>query len=413
MKPWAAPPHRCCACSASTVQVLDLGLQYLADFRDPAAGRGEQHPLRLMLCRACRLLQLGDVTPRKALYHERYGYKSGINEAAVADLQSIAQYAMKQVPGPRRWLDIGSNDGTLLAAVPPGVYRAGIDPLGQFAAEAAQHADRIDVSYFSPGLYDPAEFDVITSAAMFYDLEFPGSFAEQVKSVLAPGGVWVIQQNYALHMLLNNVIDNVCHEHLTYFTVQSLGELLGFHGLEITDVQFTGVKGGCFRTAVSHAGARPVQPSVQHAIGAEKMHRVGEPDTWVRWGRNVRRELRHTEHLLDSIADAGQHAYLYGASTRGGTFLQIIGANQRVLPYAVDRNPAKAGKIMCSTGIPIISEEQMRADHPEYLLIAPWFFRDVFIRREAEFLENGGKMIFPLPEFEIFARDGAGFAEVT
>lgn len=399
---------RCCACTGRADEVMDLGIHYLADFRDPGQPRGEQHPLRLMLCRGCHLLQLGDVTPRRALYHERYGYKSGINEAAVQDLQDIAQYALTWVPRPRRLLDIGSNDGTLLAAVPSRIHRTGIDPLGQFAAEARQHADRIIVGYFSPDRFKPGEFDVITSAAMFYDLEDPGAFAAQVKSVLAPGGIWVIQQNYALHMLLNNVVDNICHEHLTYFTVRSLRNLLRRNGLDIVDVQFTGVKGGCIRTAVSHVEHRRiVSRNVQEAADAERDNWVHDVDTWIRWGWSVRQELGRTRRELDRIAASGQRTYLYGASTRGGTFLQMIGANPRILPYAVDRNPAKAGKIMCSTGVPIITEEEMRRQPPDYLLIAPWFFRDVFVKREAQFLDRGGKMIFPLPRFEVVTRHSA------
>ena len=93
--------------------------------------------------------------------------------------------------------------------------------------------------------------------------------------------------------------------------------------------------------------------------------------------------------------------YVYGASTRGGTFLQMIGAGPDLFPYAVERYPPKFGKIMTSTGIPIISEEQMRADPPEYLLISPWPFRDVFIEREQAYLTAGGHMIFPLPRFEV------------
>lgn len=408
---------RCCACSGRLEQVVDLGLQYITDFLPPGAPR-RQEPLRLMLCTGCGLVQLSDFVPRDALYHERYGFKSGINEAVVEDLQSIAAWALHRSPLPhepaaadrpphprgRRWLDIGSNDGTLLAAVPPGIWRAGVDPLGQFADEARTHADRIDVCYFYPELYDRGEFDIITSGAMFYDLEQPGEFARQVKQVLSDDGVWVIQQNYALHMLENNVIDNVIHEHLTYFTVDTLDRLLGYHGLEIFDVSYSGVKGGCIRTAVAPAGRRQVQPSVLNAIGREMLAQADQALTWQRWGLDVYRELRRTREELEKIAARGERCYVYGASSRGGTFLQIVGGGPDLLTCAVDRNPDKVGKIMSSTGLPIISEEQMRADPPEYLLIAPWFFRDVFINRETDFLDKGGAFIFALPHFEVFRR---------
>jgi SAM-dependent methyltransferase len=394
----------CCACGGAVTQVLDLGLNYLSDFTDPGESRGERYPLRLVLCGDCTLLQLGDVTPRGLLYHGRYGFKSGINEAVIADLAAIAGYAAAWVPHAARWLDIGSNDGTLLAHVPAGVHRTGIDPLPQFAEEARTRADRIITAYFGPEWFRPGEFDVITSSAMFYDLQDPLEFAVQVASVLAPDGIWVIQQNYALDMLRNNVVDNICHEHLTYFSLRSLSALLARAGLEITDAGRSDAKGGCIRTAVSHIGApRTVSGSVADGLAREQAHGLGSPQTWQRWGLEVRAELARTKELLHAVTRAGCRVYLYGASTRGATFLQMIGAGPDVLPFAADRNPAKAGKVMTSTGIPVISEEQMRADAPEYLLVAPWFFRDLFVQRERAYLHAGGKMIFPLPWFEVIS----------
>jgi NDP-4-keto-2,6-dideoxyhexose 3-C-methyltransferase len=213
--------------------------------------------------------------------------------------------------------------------------------------------------------------------------------------------VWVIQQNYALHMLRNNVVDNILHEHLTYFTVTTLNRLLGWQGLEIFDVAYSGVKGGCIRTAVAHCGDYPVRPSVAMAQDQETLAFADDPATWRNWGLDVHRELRKTRRELERIADRGERCFVYGASSRGGTFLQIIGTHPRITQCAVDRQPAKAGKIMASTGLPIITEEQMRADPPEHLLIAPWFFRDGFVEREAQYLKNGGRMIFPLPHFEV------------
>ena len=140
----------CCSCSGPLQQVLDLGPMYLADFTDPGQSRGERYPVRLMQCDRCTLLQLGDIVPRTAVIHERYGFKSGVNEAEVADLNAIASYALRWAPRAKRWLDTGCNDGTLLAAVPPGVRRTGVDPVAKFAAEACSHADRVIAGFFDP-----------------------------------------------------------------------------------------------------------------------------------------------------------------------------------------------------------------------------------------------------------------------
>jgi len=131
---------------------------------------------------------------------------------------------------------------------------------------------------------------------------------------------------------------------------------------------------------------------------------LSRPDVWQAWGNRVKRELGLTRDYLERANEQGKSVYLYGASTRGGTILQMINAGRNLLPYAVERSPAKVGKIMSATGIPIIGEEAMRHDQPDALLVSPWFFRSVFLNREAEYLRKGGVMIFPLPHFEIVGR---------
>lgn len=395
----------CVSCGKGTEPVLDLGMHRLPDFTEPGALLAQPYPLRLMLCTSCTLAQLDTLTPRDKLYHERYGFKSGVNEAIRADLADIAASAMKIRPGTTSWLDIGCNDGTLLSYVPRKIARYGIDPLVQFADEARQHANAILTDYFRPGHFS-RHFGVITSVSMFYDLADPGQFAEDVKSVLAHDGVWIIQQNYALDMIRQNAADNICHEHVTYFSVTSLKKLLEAHGLEIFHVTYSPVNGGCFRAFVSHPGKYPLPPyHVDAALAREQAANLDRPAAWRRWGGDVRHELRKTADLLtERVTRGGNRVYLYGASTRGGTILQMIGAGPAVLRCAVERNPAKTGKIMAATGIPIISEEQMREEDPEYLLISPWFFRDVFLEREKEYLDNGGRMIFPLPQFGVVKR---------
>ncbi len=394
---------RCCACGQAAEEVLDLGLNYLSDFVEPGESRGERYPLRLVLCGTCSLLQLGEVTPRPLVHHERYAFRSGINESIRADLKSITEYArgcLRKTRG--TWLDIGSNDGTLLSYVPlERWYRIGVDPLKQFKKECELHADEVIAEYFRPGLFDPGEMDIVTSSAMFYDLADPGEFARGVREVLAKDGVWVIQQNYSLDMLRNNVVDNIVHEHVTYFSVAALCALMEANDLQVTDVAYADAKGGCIRTAVNHKGSRPILPSVNAALRRELGYRLNDPGTWQRWGQRVKLELAETKAELEAAYNRGWLTYLYGASTRSSTFLQMIGVDRELLPFCAERDEAKIGKIMTATGIPVISEQQMRDARPDYLLIGPWFFRDLFVEREREYLNNGGRMIFPLPRFEV------------
>lgn len=395
----------CRSCGGALASVLDLGDHYLPDFVEPGSPRGDKWPLDLVICPGCGLLQLGETTPRDELYHERYGFKSGVNEAIRADLADVVGYGLywaRTAREPAQWLDIASNDGTLLSYVPAHVHKTGIDPLVQFMAESSKRADRIIGDYFRADYFDAGQFDVITSVSMFYDLEDPGAFVDEVRSVLATQGVWVIQQNYALDMIAQNAVDNICHEHVTYWAVGPLKALLERHGLEINHVSYSPVNGGCVRTIVSHRGARPVDGTVGHALAEEALAQIGRPVTWELWGDEVMEALSYTRTALLEAKGNGERVGVYGASTRGGTILQAIGAEElEVAEYAVERQPAKVGKIMAAVNLPIISEEEMRGDPPEFLLVTPWFFRDVFVKRETPYLVGGGRMIFPLPRFEI------------
>lgn len=393
--------NNCRACGSVTEEVLDLGLHYLADFTEPGKSRGEQYPLRLSLCRDCGLLQLLDVVPSEAVLHERYAFRSGINESIRADLKAIAGYAESYSDASHgTWLDTGSNDGTLLSNVnPERWHRIGVDPLKHLADDCRKHAEEVIPDYFDPADFE--DVDVITSSAMFYNLANPRAFTEGIRKVLAPHGTWVIQQNYTLDMLRNNVIDNIVHEHVTYFSVASLKYLMESLGLQITDVSYSDAKGGCIRTAIHHEGTRQVHASVQAAMNREQGYRLGDPETWRRWGQRARLELAETRAELEAAGERGWRTYLYGASIRGSTFLQLIEAGPDLLPLCADRDAAKIGKIMATTGIPVISEQEMRASSPEYLLAGPWFFRDLFVEREKEYLRNGGRFIFPLPRFEV------------
>jgi SAM-dependent methyltransferase len=392
----------CRSChSPELTEVLDLGSQYLSDFRDDDS-RPPRWPLVLLLCGECGLVQLRDTTPRELMYHDRYGFRSGVNEAIRADLADVVDYARKNQPNAQGWLDIACNDGTLLSFVPNTFHRVGVDPVSTFEPLSRRHADRIVVDFFDPARFAARErFDVVTSISMFYDLDDPNDFVAGVAKMLAPDGIWVIQQNYALSMLRLGAVDNVVHEHITYWSLAALTRLLDRHGLEVNDVLESEVNGGSFRTLVSRRGSRPVAATVAARLADEAAAGLDKPAAWLDFAARVRKAFADLHHLVREINAAGKRCYIYGASTRGGTIWQAAGLTVADLPYAVERQAAKVGRKIASIGVPIISEAQARADHPDYMLVAPWFFRDVFVEREQDYLKSGGKLIFPLPDLEI------------
>lgn len=338
------------------------------------------------------------------MYHERYGFKSGINQSIKQDLDDVVTHAFQYVNDPAGWLDIASNDGTLLSYVPRDVYRVGVDPVQFLCAEAEQHADVIINDYFSSKLHPQlGRFDVITSVSCFYDMPEPGQFVHDVVRVLKEKGVWIIQQNYLLTTLQIGAVDNFCHEHLEYYTLASLEHLLKRFGLEVNEVRVSPVNGGSIRTVVSHRGAFEIDESVEMQRLAEWDYGVQSLKTYQDFADSIAVSLTQLRRLVDDIHTQGKKIMILAASTRGATLWQSAGIDHQQITAAIERNPKKVGANFSAIGVPIISEAEGRKRKPPFMLIGPWFFADQIIERERNYK---GKFIIPLPEVRVI--DGNG-----
>lgn len=397
----------CRACDSPRLeQFLDLGEQYLSDFREDES-KPPKYPLVAALCVECDLVQLMHTTPQEEMYHDRYGFKSGVSDSIKADLDDIVTHGFQYVNDPKSWLDIASNDGTLLNFVPDldGGWKVGVDPVGFLCDEAQKlnpHAMIIN-DYFSRDVvpFDDHHFDVITSISCFYDMPDPRKFVEDVKQVLAPRGVWIIQQNYLLTTMELDAVDNFCHEHLEYYTLKSLENLLSRFDLEVVEVSTSMVNGGSLRTVVAHKGAFEVDDTVYIQREREANYGVEDPETYHDFASRIGNALNKLRNLILDMKAQGKSVAILAASTRGATIWQSAELNQDLIDYAVERNPAKVGKYFSAIGVPIISEEEFRERQPDAAIIGPWFFQNEFVAREAEYLRKGGSLIVPLPEVEV------------
>jgi hypothetical protein len=307
-----------------------------------------------------------------------------------------------------RVVDIGSNDATTLKAYSqPGVKRLGIDPAG--AKFAGFYPPGIDLA---PDFFSKEAFlrwsggeraAIVTSIAMFYDLESPRDFVEQIAEVLAEDGIWHFEQSYMPSMLRTNSYDTICHEHLEYYALAPVKALLEACGLRIVDVQMNAVNGGSF--AVTAARSRPGL-SVNHTVidwllGQEERMGLHTPRPFRQFEERVFEHRANLQRLVRSLTADGKRVLGYGASTKGNVLLQFCGFTAKDLPAIAEVNPDKFGCFTPGSDIPIVSEAEARAMAPDYFLVLPWHFKDGIVAREEEYLARGGKMIFPLPEIEI------------
>jgi hypothetical protein len=305
-------------------------------------------------------------------------------------------------------LDIGCNDGTLLKSYPKSYRRVGIDP-SNLALEVGDGIEVVNDFFPSARLRDVAGgdgFDIITSIAMFYDLEAPVAFVEAIASLLAREGIWTLEISYMPSMLRMNSYDTICHEHIEYYSFAVLENLMRRGGLKVVRAAFNDINGGSIRLGVAHAGStRFDDREAQEAIGAVRREEFElELDTDKPYRHFQDRIDKHKADLVGLLRDLrrkGKSIHIYGASTKGNTILQWCGIDNTIIDYAADRSPDKDGARTIGTDIPIVSEEKSRALKPDYYLVLPWHFRQEFLARETETLSKGTKFIFPLPEIEI------------
>jgi hypothetical protein len=382
-------------------EILNLGFQYLSDFRKDL-NLPEKFPLVLLVCAECSLVQLSETVNRNLMYHDGYGYRSGVNEQIRANLKKIVEIALSYKAEPKSWLDIACNDGTLLSLTPSGVQRVGVDPVKKFKAESQNHADYIIDDFFpTPQLGQGQTFDIITSVSMFYDLDDPNEFVSAVRKILHKDSIWIVQQNYLISMIRNLSFDNVCHEHIEYYSVTAMNNLLVNHGLEIIEVMEDPINGGSIITIIAPAGIRKIHDSVGQYLHMENDFGVKDANSYKEFAREVDSISTELGALINSLVLEGKRIYIYGASTRGAVIWQKVGLGPQQIPFAVERQAEKVGRIFSAISVPIISEDEMRLNPPDYLLVGPWFLRESFLSREQDYLLGGGKMIFPLPRVEI------------
>tara|TARA_B100000929_G_scaffold43736_1_gene31146 strand:- start:345 stop:1580 length:1236 start_codon:yes stop_codon:yes gene_type:complete len=405
----------CRSCgSTDLTNILSLGLQYPSNFIElnSISDKREQIPLELIFCekKDCSLLQLKHTASRESLYKE-YWFRSGLNEKMVEALKDITKSVEKRISLSENdiVLDIGCNDGTLLRSYQSKVRLVGFEPASNLVDEAKEGTDLIINNFFS--FYEfvqhfPNErIKVITSIAMFYDLEDPNSFVSDIVNCLDQDGIWVIQMAYLIPMLELNAFDNIVHEHLEYWSLKSLKRLLEEHDLEIFDVELNDVYGGSFRIFVKTKKNDKIniQNSVDEFLKKEDEFGLEKKGTYLNFANRVNSLKNKLNDFIKKEISNGKLIYAYGASTKGNTLLQFYNLNNKLISKAADRDSKKFGKMTIGSNIPVISEEQARDEKPDYFLVLPWHLVDFFKERENEFLNNGGKFIVPLPDFKIIS----------
>ncbi len=416
--------HRttCRVCgSDSLTPVIDLGEQYL---QGSFIKEGKElPPMRKIPCRivrcnpeldetACGLLQMKHSVPPEILY-AAYWYRSGTNNTMREHLRGIAETASKIINKlDAAVLDIGCNDGTLLKNYPAKYTKFGVDPSDVAQEVRGENLQVVQDTFPSEKLSEllaDRKLDVITSIAMFYDLENPVEFCRDIKKHLARTGIWIFEMSYMPEMLRLNSYDTVCHEHLEYYSLSVLEKILALAGLRIFEIEFNDINGGSLRCAATHLENKKYDNEENrhliHEIRQQEFDLMLDTDApYLEFQRRIDEEKEKLRALLLDLRSQGKRIHIYGASTKGNTILQFCGIDDSIIECAAERNADKYGARTLGTNIPIVSEAESRAMSPDYYLVLPWHFKAEFVERESAMLAQGVGLIFPLPTIEIIKK---------
>ena len=400
------------------IECLDLGEQYVSNFVTLGEeNSGQTGSLKLGISPTSGLAQLFDSFPPENMYR-RYWYRSGVNESMRNELRDVVESVMSFVnlkPGDTV-LDIASNDGTMLSFYPEMLNRIGIDP-SNVAAESELYGGKIALAndFFSTKIYHSitnAKAKIVTIIAMFYDIEDPLDFLQQIREIIDEHGVLVIQLSYTPLMLDQNEFGNICHEHVCYYTLETIKSLFEETGFEIFDVAINATNGGSIRVYATPKGSTGYLSCPLHwlSIGRarliatleyEKKAQLRSPEPFFLFMRRIENLKTETMEWLQRQAESGKKVIGYGASTKGNVLLQYYGITKELIPCIAEANRKKWGLCTIGTGIPIISEKEMRAMKPDYLFVFPWFFIKYFIERERKLLAGGTRFVVPQPQLHI------------
>lgn len=412
---------RCRICgNTNLIPILNLGNQALTGVflktKDEVVTSG---PLELVKCeedkdnKHCGLVQLKHSYNPDELYGDNYGYRSGLNKSMLTHLQNKVNKIEKTIDLTQGdlVLDIGSNDGALLRAYTnKKLILTGIDPTGKKFKEYYPSYIQLIPDFFSAKIiknyFGNKKAKVITSIAMFYDLESPIEFMQEIRELLDDSGVWILEQSYLPTMLEMNAYDTICHEHLEYYCLKQLKWMADQAGLKIIDVELNNINGGSFSVTVTKSNSYYYKKGsiVDKILSEEKRRELFELKPYKGFSQRV---LKHREKLIKFIKnerDKNKKFIGYGASTKGNVILQFCNLTEKEIPLIAEVNKDKFGCFTPGTLIPIISEAEARAMKPDYFLVFPWHFKENIIEREKDYLSAGGKLFFPLPSLEVFSQ---------
>ena len=416
---------KCKVCgNTNLIKVLSLREQYLSPTFVKTNKNNKlaeiRSPLTLVLCdktkneKNCGLLQLLEITEPDLLY-KQYFYRSATNDTMKIDLKNLVNQAL-DIAKPNKndiIIDIGSNDCTLL-----NFYKDKYNLIGFEPAQNIKYIDEGNNITVINNYFNSREFKqkyknkakIITSCAMFYDLEDPRAFVKDIEEILEDDGIWCCQISYLASMIKYNNFYDICHEHLSYYSLETFEHLVNQFNLKCFYAETNEVNGGSIRLYMCKKNSNKYKEKkffnkLNSIKEEEKKFKLTDPQTFLNFAKTISELKDKTVKFVDNILNSNKKILALGASTKGNIILQHFGLTKKQIPYISERNPEKVGLKCLGSDIELISEQKARDINPDAFIVLPWNFKKEVVNREKNYLENGGKLMFVMPYPHVITKD--------
>ena len=405
---------RCQVCGSERLElVIDLGHQPLCDSlpsKEQLDGPETSYPLRQLWCRDCTLSQIDYVIPGEIVFHPEYPYRSGITkelaiyqDAFVED--AIADLAIKS---DQLVVDIGSNDGTLLSGFKQrGIRVLGVEPTNIANIARDQGIETLQAFFDEDTARKIVEAHghakVATATNVFAHVAKLGSFIRGLEQLLAPDGVFILENHYLLDVIEGGQFDTIYHEHLRTYSLKSIVKLFEFFDFTCVDARRVSRYGGNIRVYVAKGKGRLVKPSIAKLLKAEDDFGLSRPECYAGFRARAEKVKLDLLKLALDCKDKGLSFVGNSCPGRCSTLLNYVGIDRMLMPYICEQPTSlKLGLYLPGMHIPVVDNERLIREQPDYVVLLAWHYGEpIAAQLRARGLKS--KLVMPLPELRLLS----------
>ena len=362
-------------------------------------------PLTVYLCEDCGLAQLGFVVPDSKLFNEEYAYESSTTKDRRENHNQLAKDVCNDFKIVEKSLvvDIGSNVGVLLHCFKNlGMKVIGVDASSNIVKKANDNGIETILGFFNKEIVDKIinkyhKASIITATNLFAHIQNYESFMIDLKQLLETDGIFVFQVPHFLKLIKNVEYDTIYHEHISYFGLKPLIKFFEEHQMELFDVVETDIDGGSIRCFVSHKGQFTKSLNINKILMEENNEEIYNIKRLKKFEKDVIQQKADLKKMLEQLKQDGKKIVGVGAPAKGITLLNYCNIDKDILEYLTEKSSLKIGKFCPGMHIPVVTDEKLLEDKPDYALILAWNFAEEIMNNLKEYEKLGGKFLIPIP----------------